>query len=143
VNGPVQEVRRLRQQLGAKARELAELRELVNQHLELEAEAEQRCLNRERQAHERGLEEGRETGWRQGVEHALIKVDEAHLTGRAHDQQGQMRELSLHNGPVPPEATPQERVALAEHHARLQADWRVREWERTHQAEADRELEVG
>ena len=49
---------------------------------------EQRCLDRERAAASAGPEEGRETGRRQGVEHALTKVEDAHLNGTAHDYEG-------------------------------------------------------
>lgn len=54
MNGPVDEIRRLRGELADKDRELSELRGLVQQHLELETDAEQRCLEREQAAFERG-----------------------------------------------------------------------------------------
>jgi hypothetical protein len=54
MNGPVQEVRRLREQVADKDRELAELRGLVNKHLEATKDDDQRCLDRERAAFERG-----------------------------------------------------------------------------------------
>jgi hypothetical protein len=139
MNGPVQEVRRLRQ-------ELAELRGLVNQHLELETEAEQRCLEREQAAFEQGHREGDEFGYRRGVEHALVEVENAHLAGVAHDGHGQMRTLGLQGGPVPEPATPEQRVAEAEKYERLRSAWWEQEFERTHQRQAevdDRELEAG
>ena len=54
MNGPVAEVRRLRAQLAEKDRELAELRGLVQQHLDVTKDDDQRCLDRERAAFERG-----------------------------------------------------------------------------------------
>jgi hypothetical protein len=54
MNSVVGEVQRLRQELAEKTAELAELRGLVNKHLELETDAEQRCLEREQAAYERG-----------------------------------------------------------------------------------------
>lgn len=145
MNSAVGEVQRLRAELAEKDAELTGLRDLVGKHLDATADDDQRCLERERQAYERGLEEGRETGWRQGVEHALIAVDEAHLQGTAHDHTGQMRELGLHNGPVPEPTTPEQRVAMAEKYTQLRASWSERHYEATHpQAEVDdRELEAG
>ena len=54
MNGPVAEVRRLREQVAEKDRELAELRGLVNQHLDATKDDDQRCLDREQAAFERG-----------------------------------------------------------------------------------------
>lgn len=146
MNTAVGEVQRLREQLAEKMAELAELRELVQAHVEATAEDEQRCLDRERAAHQRGHREGREIGWRQGVEHALIAVDEAHLTGTAHDHEGQMRELGLHNGPVPEPATPEQRVGAAERYSQLKAAQIARQYERNHQRpeiQPEQELEAG
>jgi hypothetical protein len=54
MNRPVGEVRRLRAELAEKDRELAELRGLVARHIDATAGDEQRCLERERAAYERG-----------------------------------------------------------------------------------------
>jgi hypothetical protein len=54
MNKPVSEVRRLREQLAQKTRELTELSVLVAKHVEATAGAHERELARERAAYERG-----------------------------------------------------------------------------------------
>jgi hypothetical protein len=58
MNGPVQEVRKLRQQLAEKDHELAELRGLVQQHLVLEQEDHERALDHERDLSNRSYQDG-------------------------------------------------------------------------------------
>src|SRR5262245_36537071 len=129
MNTPLDEIKRLRGQLDAKERELADLRGLVNQHLADASEREALALERERAAYERGVQHGDEQGWRRGVEHALSKVDEAHWLGTAHDHHGQMRELGLHDGPVPAPKTAEQVVADADRQSRIQAEWWAREYD--------------
>ena len=142
MNGPVDEIRRLRGELADKDRELAELRGLVQQHLEATAGDEQRALDRERAAYEHGKEAGDEFGYRRGIEHALCAVEEAHLNGNAHDQHGQMKGLGLHNGPVPEPLSADERVAKAEAYAQIRAAWWEREFERTRAENNVREIRL-
>jgi hypothetical protein len=139
VNTPLDEIKRLRQQiadkdteLAARNQELAELRSLVSQHLQATAEDPERIVRLERATFDRGYSHGDEMGWRRGVEHALMAVDDAHLTGQAHDHHGQMRELGLHNGPVPEPRTPEQIVADAEDYERRHGGWWFREYERRH-----------
>jgi hypothetical protein len=136
MNTPIDEVRRLRGELAAKERELTTLRGLVREHLEATYDADL-ALKIEQAAFKRGRQVGDEEGWRRGVEHALMEVDRAHWRGDAHDAHGQMRELGLHDGPVPPPKTPDEIVAHAERDSELYAQWWAREYERTH-SQADR-----
>ena len=145
MNGPVEEIRRLRGELAERDQQLAELRGLVQAHLEATDLADN-SPERERAAYERG----EEWGYRRGIEHALIAVDDAHLAGTAHDQHGQMRNLGLHDGPVPPKKTADEIVAGAEDYTRRQAEWWWRESQRQpakvrelHPEERDVEREAG
>ena len=139
MNTPLDEIKRLRQQiagkdaeLAARDHELAELRNLVSQHLEATAEDPERIVRLEHAAFERGYSHGDEMGWRRGVEHALIAVDRAHWEGNAHDAHGQMRELGMHSGPVPEPMTPDQIVAQAEEDNELMARWWEKEYNRTH-----------
>jgi len=139
VTTPLDEIRRLRQQiagkdaeLAARDRELAELRNLVSLHLEATAEDPERIVRLEHAAFERGYSHGDEMGWRRGVEHALIEADRAHWRGDAHDAHGQMRELGLHSGPVPEPVTPDQIVAQAEADNELMARWWEKEYNRSH-----------
>src|SRR5260370_8346826 len=113
MNGPVEEIRRLRGELAERDQKLAELRGLVQAHMEATSGDEERALERERAAYERGERDGDEMGWRRGVEYALMAVDDAHMEGNCHDEHGQMRSLKLHSGPVPKRLPPEERVAQA------------------------------
>jgi hypothetical protein len=139
VTTPLDEIKRLRQQiankdaeLAARNRELAELRSLVSQHLEATAEDPERIVRLEHAAFERGYSHGDEMGWRRGVEHALIEADRAHWRGDAHDAHGQMRELGMHRGPVPEPMTPGLIVAQAEKDNELMARWWEKEYNSTH-----------
>src|SRR5258707_3912332 len=132
MNGPVEEIRRLRGELAERDRQLAELRGLVQAHIEATAGDEEKALERERAAYERGQLEGDEMGWRRGVEYALMAVDDAHMEGNCHDEHGQMRSLKLHSGPVPERLTPTEIVAKAEADSERHAEWCFKEFHRTH-----------
>ncbi len=132
MNTPLDEVKRLRAQLDEKDRQLAELRGLVAAHLEASSDAPELALRREQDAFERGYDHGDEMGWRRGVEHALMAVDDAHMEGNCHDEHGQMRMLGLHKGPVPERLTPEQIVAKAEADERKHAEWWFREYQRTH-----------
>src|SRR5258707_422960 len=101
MNSPIDEVRRLRGEVAERDRELTDLRGLVAKHIEATAGDEEKALERERAAYERGQIDGDEWGFRRGIEHSLMAVDEAHMAGDCHDKHGQMRSLGLHNGPVP------------------------------------------
>jgi len=132
---PLDEIKRLRAEVAEKDRQLAELRGLVQKHIEATSGDDQHALEalkREKDAFDRGYQHGDEMGWRRGVEHALMAVDEAHWKGEAHDHHGQMRELGLHDGPVPEPKSPEEIVALSERQGRIMADWWFREYQRTH-----------
>ena len=136
---PLDEIKRLRQQivgkdaeLAARNQDLAELRSLVSQHLEATAEDPERIVRLEHAAFERGYSHGDEMGWRRGVEHALIEADRAHWRGDAHDVHGQMRELGMHSGPVPEPMTTDQIVAQAEADNELMARWWEKDFLRTH-----------
>src|SRR5258708_5199761 len=86
MNGPVEEIRRLRGELAERDQQLAELRGLVQAHLEATDLADN-SPERERAAYERG----EEWGYRRGVEHALIARGDAHPARTAHDPQCPMR----------------------------------------------------
>lgn len=132
MNTPLDEIKRLRAEVAQKDRQLAELHGLIRQHLEADSNDPELALRMEQAVFERGRALGREAGWRQGVEHALMEVDRAHWRGGAHTPHGEMRELGLHDGPVPPPKTPDEIVAEAERDNELHAEWWAREYERTH-----------
>jgi hypothetical protein len=132
VNTPLDEVRRLRGELADRDRELAQLRSLVAAHLEAAGDDPELALKREQAAFDRGYQHGDEDGWRRGVEHALMEVDRAHWRGDAHDHYGQMRELGLHDGPVPPPKSPEQIVAEAEKDEQLRSEWWAREYDRAH-----------
>jgi hypothetical protein len=143
MNTPLDEIKRLRDQLAEAQRQVAEknqqLREvgnLLQKHLQATAEDPGltlgRQVQREKDAFDRGYQHGDEMGWRRGVEHALMAVDEAHWKGEAHDHHGQMRELGLHDGPVPELKSPEEIVALSDRQCRIMADWWWKEFQRTH-----------
>ena len=132
MNTPLDEVRRLRGELDAKQQELTALRGLVREHLEATGYDPELALKMEQAAFERGREIGDQEGWRRGVEHALMEVDRAHWRGDAHTPHGEMRELGLHDGPVPARKTPDEIVAQADKDEQLRAEWWAREYERTH-----------
>jgi hypothetical protein len=132
MNGPIDEVRRLRGELAERDRQLAELRGLVQAHIEATSDDHDYDLQRERAAYERGQLEGDERGWRRGVEHALVAVDEAHLKGEAHDHHGQMQELGMHEGPVPPRMTPEQILERAGEYDRLHAEWWFKQYQKEH-----------
>ncbi len=132
MNGPVEEIRRLRGELAERDQQLAELRGLVQAHIEATSGDEEKALERERAAYERGERDGDEMGWRRGVEHALMAVDDAHMEGNCHDEHGQMRSLKLHSGPVPERLTPEEIVAKAAADGERHAEWWFKEFHRTH-----------
>ena len=138
MNGPVEEIRRLRAQLAQKDQELAELRGLVKAHLEATGEDPELTVKLEHAVFEHGYYHGGEDGWRRGVEHALMEVDRAHWSGDAHDHRGQMRALGMHNGPVPERKTPDEIVALAEKDGELFAQWW---WNRYYEEHPEAEAE--
>ena len=123
MNTPLDEIKRLRAELDRKDQELAELRGLIAVHIEATSEDPDLIVKLEHAAFERGYTHGDEDGWRRGVEHALMEVDRAHWRGDAHDHRGQMRELGMHNGPVPERTSPEEIVALAEKDGELFAQW--------------------
>jgi hypothetical protein len=80
MNGPVDEIRRLRGELADKDRELTELRGLVQQHVEATAGDEQRALDREREAFDRGRDVAQleyEDGFRTGHDVGLGAYEEA------------------------------------------------------------------
>jgi len=138
VNRPVNEIRRLRAALSKKDAQIAEkdaryaeLAALVQTHLEATKDDDAKALQREREAFERGEVSGSEWSYRRGIEHALVAVEDAHLAGSAHDRNGQMKDLGLHSGPVPPIKTDDEVVADAEDYARRAADWWWRESQRS------------
>lgn len=79
MNGPVDEIRRLRADLAEKDRELTELRDLVNKHLEATKDDDQRCLDREREAFDRGRDVAQleyEDGFRTGHDVGLGAYEE-------------------------------------------------------------------
>ena len=146
MNGPVDEIRRLRGEVAERDQQLAELRGLVHAHLEATTDD----IDERRAAEQAAYERGEEWGYRRGIEHALIAVEDAHLAGTAHDHHGQMRELGLHNGPVPPKKTADEIVADAEYYTERHAEWWWRESQRQparvrelHPKERDVEREAG
>ena len=141
MNTPLDEVRRLRGHLEAKERELTTLRGLVREHLEATGYDPELALKMEQAAYERGVQHGDEMGWRRGVEHALMEVDRAHWRGDAHTPHGEMRELGLHDGPVPPPKTPDEILRLAEQDNELRAEWWAKQFEREH-PEPERQAQV-
>jgi len=123
---PLDEIRRLRQQVADKEAELAELRGLVGAHLQATSGPD-RSMERERAAYERGKEDGFPVGWLA----AEIASEDAHLAGTAHDEHGQARPLQI---PVTREGIAAEitRAADVEDYARRQAEWWEREYRRTH-----------
>lgn len=79
MNGPIEEVRRLRSELAEKNRELAELRGLVQAHVEATSGDRDYDLDRERAAYERGRSESRtyEDGFGLGHDVGLCAHEEA------------------------------------------------------------------
>jgi hypothetical protein len=143
MSSPLDEIKRLRAELAERDKQLAELRGLVQAHLEATSDDPEMVAKLEHAAFERGYEHGDEMGWRRGVEHALMAVDEAHLKGDAHDLHGQMRNLGMHSGPVPPRMTPDEILERAEEYDRLRAEWWWKEDNKEHQGGQAEKREPG
>jgi hypothetical protein len=130
MNTTLDEVRRLRGQVAARDRELAEMRGLVAAHIEATSGPDT-SLERERAAYERGKLDGFPIGWVA----AEMASEDAHLAGTAHDAHGQALPLQI---PVTREGI-QAEIDWAnnvEDYGRRQAAWWEREYERTHREPA-------